>query len=254
MAMKMTIFKRLENYIKNKIQYKNFTNEFNQFVRLTSYTRRGINANWDDRYPCLHDKTSNTDFDRHYIYHPAWAARVLKKTKPDLHIDISSILYFSSIISAFIPIRFYDYRPTKIQLDNFKSEHADLLSLPFENNSIKSLSCMHTVEHIGLGRYGDPLDPDGDLKAIYELKRVLALGGNLLFVVPIGRPKIMFNAHRIYSYEQIINYFEGLDLAEFSLIPDNPNDGGLVQGATKQMANNQTYGCGCFWFKKARLA
>lgn len=127
---------------------------------------------------------------------------------------------------------------------------ADLLALPFEDNSIQSLSCMHVVEHVGLGRYGDSLDPDGDLKAIAELKRVLSVGGSLLFVVPIGKPKIMFNAHRIHSYEQIVTYFSELQLQEFALVPDNPKDGGLIRNATEEMSNEQTYACGCFWFKK----
>jgi hypothetical protein len=106
---------------------------------------------------------------------------------------------------------------------------------------------MHTVEHIGLGRYGDEMDPDGDLKAIKEIKRVLAIDGNLLFVVPIGKPKIMFNAHRIYSYDQIMQYFSDFELKKFSLITD---DGDFIQNSTKDTADEQKYGCGCFWFKK----
>ena len=108
---------------------------------------------------------------------------------------------------------------------------------------------MHVVEHVGLGRYGDPLDPDGDLKAMAELKRVLAPGGNLLFVVPIGgAPKIMFNAHRIYSYQQVLDCFTGLELKEFALVPDNSADGGLIANATREMSDAQNYGCGCFLF------
>ena len=110
---------------------------------------------------------------------------------------------------------------------------------------------MHTVEHIGLGRYGDPLDPDGDLKAIAELKRVLAVGGDLLFVVPIGRTaKIMYNARRIYTYSQIAEYFSDLQLVEFSLISDTPQSNGLISNAIEDDANKCSYGCGCFWFKK----
>ena len=109
---------------------------------------------------------------------------------------------------------------------------------------------MHVVEHVGLGRYGDPIDPEGDLKAIAELIRVLAKGGNLLFVVPIGKPKLMFNAHRIYSYSQIVSYFEELELVEFSLIPDSIETGGFIHNATQEMADSQIYGCGCFWFRK----
>jgi len=112
---------------------------------------------------------------------------------------------------------------------------------------------MHVIEHIGLGRYGDILDPDGDLKAIFELKRVLAVGGSLIFAVPIGKPKILFNAHRIYSYDQIVDYFAEFELKEFSLITEDNKKGGLLRHATKEMADQEVYGCGCFWFKKDAL-
>jgi hypothetical protein len=227
-----------------------FARRFLEFKRLSARSPR-FNLRWRDRYPCLNDNTNSTNFDRHYIYHPAWAARVLARIKPSLHVDISSTLHFCTCLSAFIPVKFYDYRPADLQLSNLTSESADLLALPFADSSIESLSCMHVVEHIGLGRYGDRLDPDGDLKATSELKRVLARAGNLLFVVPIGKPRIMFNAHRIYSYEQIATYFSGLELKEFALIPDDPREGGLIYDATKEEADKQTYGCGCFWFRKS---
>jgi len=200
-----------------------------------------------DIYPCLKDKITNTPFDHHYIYHPAWAARILAQTKPGLHVDISSILSFSTIVSAFIPVKFYDYRPAAIKISDLESGFADLKQLSFPDSSIQSLSCMHTIEHIGLGRYGDEIDPQGDIKAINELKRVLKQGGDLLFVTPVGKPKIEFNAHRIYSFEQISDYFSPLILKEFSLIPDA---GGLIQNADPALVKEQSYGCGCFWFKK----
>lgn len=202
-----------------------------------------------DLYPCLKDRVTTTPFDQHYTYHPAWAARVLSKIRPAEHVDISSILSFSTIISAFIPTRFYDYRPAYLNLSGLQSGFADLKALPFSDNSIESLSCMHTIEHIGLGRYRDDLDIEGDLKAIKELKRVLKNEGNLLFVTPVGKPRIEFNAHRIYSYQQIIEYFSPLTLKEFSLIPDS---GGLIEYANPELVQQQQYGCGCFWFKKER--
>lgn len=205
---------------------------------------------WKDRYPCLYDKTSATGFDRHYVYHTAWAARVLAETKPQEHVDISSSLYFCSIVSAFIPVMFYDYRPADIHLSDLSAEAADLLALPFADRSIKSLSCMHVIEHIGLGRYGDPLDPNSDLQAVTELKRVLAAGGDLLIVVPVGSPRIMFNAHRIYSYDQVLSYFADLKLKQFALITDSSFGGGLIYNASREMTDAQTYGCGCFWFRR----
>ena len=204
----------------------------------------------DTFYPCFGDDTATTDFEPHYTYHPAWAARILAKTSPKKHIDISSTLKFCSIVSAFIPIEFYDYRPAKLKLEGLACKKADLLKLPFADDSVDSLSCMHTIEHIGLGRYGDEIDYDGDLKAIKELKRVLAPNGNLLVVVPIGKPKIEFNAHRIYAYAQISSYFNDLNLVEFALIPDNYQEQGIIVNATEAVADEQHWGCGCFWFRK----
>lgn len=235
-------FKRLSYYLL-------FLKDFYTFKKVSRKDNR-FQVLWKNRRSQLFDKTSKIFFDTHYIYHPAWATRILVKTKPEKHIDISSSLSFCSIVSAFVPIDFYDYRPAYLNLSNLNSKKADLINLPFNNESIHSLSCMHTIEHIGLGRYGDPIDPDADLKAISELKRVLAKDGNLLFVVPIGKPKIQFNAHRIYSYAQIVDYFKQLKLVEFSLIPDNALEIGIIANATQKQANEQNYGCGCFWFKK----
>lgn len=237
-------------WVQNIIYLPKFKRDFKHFKYIASQRKERFSIKWSDRYPCLNDATTNTGFDRHYVFHTAWAARILAQTMPAKHTDISSSLYFISMISAFIKVDFYDYRPVDLQLSNLKSEHADLTSLPFTNESINSLSCMHVVEHIGLGRYGDPIDPDGDINAITEIKRVLAQKADLLFVVPIGKPKIVFNAHRIYAYEQIMEYFDDFELKEFALIPDNPEDGGLIVNATKKMADEQNYGCGCFWFRK----
>ncbi len=200
--------------------------------------------------PVLFENTPFTRFDTHYIYHTAWAARKVKEIDPDFHIDISSSLYFSSIVSAFKTVKFYDYRPAKLNLSGLSSSSANLSKLHFEDNSVESISCMHTVEHIGLGRYGDPIEPEGDITAAHELARVVADGGSLLFVVPVGKPRIQFNAHRIYSYDMVLEMFPTLTLKEFSLIPDNALDHGIIYNATKEQSDRQHYGCGCFWFTK----
>jgi SAM-dependent methyltransferase len=201
-------------------------------------------------YPIMTDRTSNTFFDTHYVYHTAWALRKLMEIRPEKHIDIGSSLYFSAMGSALCPMEVLDYRPPIISLPGLEVGKCDLCHLEFEDDSIGSLSCMHVVEHIGLGRYGDPIDYDGDLKAISELKRVVKRGGNLLFVVPVGKPKIMFNAHRIYSYDQVVDAFDGFELKELYLIPDPDKGSGPMADATREVVDNQDYGCGCFWFQK----
>jgi SAM-dependent methyltransferase len=230
---------------------KAFRQEFEAFEQMSLSTKRaqGFSLRWEDRWPFLEDKTATTEFDRHYVYHTAWAARVLASTMPAKHIDISSSLYFGGIVSAFIPVSFYDYRPANLQLDSFTSAAIDLAKLPFADGSIDSLSCMHVVEHIGLGRYGDALDPVGDLIAMRELQRVLAPGGSLMFVVPVGKSRICFNAHRIYSFHQVRDAFTELELKDFALIPDSSALGGLIHNAPDDLVDSQEYGCGCFWFR-----
>ena len=203
-----------------------------------------------DGYPCLLDRTSQTGFDRHYIYHPAWAARILAQTRPAYHADFSSSLTFCSIVSAFLPVRFYDYRPADLRLSNLEMQSCDLTKLPFETGSLPSVSCMHVIEHIGLGRYGDPIDPQGDSKAMHELGRVVAPGGSLLIVTPVGVPVIRFNAHRIYSMDMILREFPGFDLKLFTLIPNAPEDGGPIDQATPERVAQERFGCGCFWLVK----
>ena len=230
-------------------KYQSFIKDFSTFREMSSGESR-FSILWRDRRPILNENTGSTDFDTHYVYHMAWAARVVAKIKPKKHIDISSSLYFSTIVSAFVPTEFYDYRPANIKLGNFSSGKADLLSLPFPDDSVESLSCLHVMEHIGLGRYGDSLDPAGDLKAFKEIGRVVARGGNFIFAVPMGKPRICFNAHRIYSYDQIVSYFDQFEIKEFSLIPDNAKNIGMIDNASPEQANSQRYGCGCFWFVK----
>lgn len=227
-----------------------------KFIKHFLAIKKGSNRfiiRYKDRHTCLNDATSFTGFDRHYIYHPAWAARIIKEINPLFHTDISSTLHFCTLLSSFIPVKFYDYRPANIVLNDLESLYADLQNLKFDDNSIKSLSCMHTIEHIGLGRYGDNINCDGDLEAMKELSRVLAIGGDLLVVVPIGSKAIIqFNAHRIYTKEQVINVFNGhgLTLKEFTLIPEDEKDGGLINDPSEELLSRQKYACGCFWFIK----
>jgi hypothetical protein len=239
----------LKKYFKKAINHYSYYRDYYFFNK--NYRDKRLVFKYKDRYPCIEDKTETTYFDSHYLYHTDWAARILAKYRPDLHVDIGSCLRFITIASAIAPIDFYDYRPPDIYLSNLNTKHVEIAELPFEDSSVRSLSCMHVLEHIGLGRYGDPLDPDGDLKGANELIRVLAKKGNLLFVVPIsGEPRIEFNAHRIYSYNMIVEMFSELKLVEFSLIPDNAIEQGIINNATEELADEQKYGCGCFNFVK----
>jgi SAM-dependent methyltransferase len=221
-----------------------------EFKRLAS--AQGLPLVLGRPRPILNDATAITGFDEHYVYHTGWAARILRDTRPVRHVDISSSLMFVSIASAIVPIDHYDYRPPDLKLDNVTAGAADLQALPFDDGSIPSLSCMHVVEHVGLGRYGDPIDPSGDSRAMAELSRVVAPGGQFLFVTPVGRPRVEFNAHRVYAFEDIRQQFSAFDLVEFALVPDSKTGTGtaLIRNADSGLVAEQSYGCGCFYFLK----
>ena len=223
--------------------------ELREFAALSKSQRPELSVHKNDRCLCLSDRTSTTPFDGHYLYHTSWATRQLRKIMPKEHVDISSSLYFVGLASAIAPIKHLDCRPPDFKIENVTCAAGDLMSLPFADNTVESLSCMHVIEHIGLSRYGDPLDPCGDIKAAAELQRVLAPGGQFLFVTPVGRPRVCFNAHRIYSFEMVQKLFSALRLEEWALLKDDSSQG-LVPNPRAETINAQTYGCGCFRFCK----
>jgi SAM-dependent methyltransferase len=203
---------------------------------------------WELRLrPCHGDATATTAFDAHYVYHTAWAARRLHANPVPQHVDIGSDLRFATLASAFQPMRFLDYRPAAVRLPGLECGSANLLQLDLPDDSVRSLSCMHVVEHIGLGRYGDPIDFHGSDKAMTELARVLEPGGLLYFVVPVGRPAVVFNAHRIFRARDIVLRFGALELVEFSLVDDI---GAFHEHVSLATSDTLCYGCGCFVFRK----
>lgn len=201
-----------------------------------------------DAAPSLHERTGAHDLDAHYFYVNAWAMRRIVTSAPARHYDFASQTVLSAQLSSVVPTVYMDYRPLRVDLDRLGTVAGDLLRIPFRAGSIGSMSCLHVAEHIGLGRYGDPLDPDGTKKGAAELNRVLAPGGNLFFAVPVGRPRLCFNAHRIHSAERIREYFGDLELVEYSGVDDS---GRFHERVALDRFRDDEYGCGMFWFRKA---
>jgi len=201
-----------------------------------------------DTYPCLTDRTEHTPFDPHYFYQGAWLARRLRHAAPALHVDAGSSVLMASVLSAHVPLWFVDYRPLQAELEGLKCIAGSVTALPFSDASIDSLSSLHVIEHVGLGRYGDPLDPQGSINAAHEFQRVLKPGGRLYLSVPVGRERVCFNAHRVFKPISITQYFGDLELLKFSLVDDS---GHFVEEADLDSAAYLDYGCGMFEFTKS---
>ena len=83
-------------------------------------------------------------------------------------------------------------------------------------NSIESLSALCSLEHFGLGRYGDTIDPEACFKCFESIQKKMKSGGKLYISVPIGKERLQFNAHRIFYVKTIIDSFTQMKLIEFS--------------------------------------
>ena len=229
--------------IKNIPKYLSFFSDLRRYKRIPG--AEDISAR--DLYPILDERTSTTAFDTHYFYQDIWAFRKILESGTKMHVDVGSKVDYVGFLSAITQVTFIDIRPLITDLPGLESKAGSILGMPYADGSVPSLSCLHVAEHIGLGRYGDPLDPLGTVKACRELQRVLAPGGNLYFGLPIGRPRVCFNAHRIHSTDQILEYFSGLKLVEFSFVDDS---GRFLQDVDPAVAQDAKYGCGLFQFTK----
>ncbi len=213
--------------------------------------RRGLPLHLRNLYPQLGDHLPRTPFDPHYFHQAAWLCRRLADQRPAKHVDIGSDVRLVAAFSAFVPTEFIDIRPLPVALSGLECAAGNLTDLARPDCSIASLSCLHVIEHIGLGRYGDPLDPDGPSRAIGELARVLAPQGRLYVSTPVGRPRVEFNAHHVFDAAEFASRFTPLRLERFDLVGD---DGSIRRGATPEDARNSNYACGLFEFVRPATA
>ena len=200
-----------------------------------------------DYFPQIFDKTDTTPMDYQYFHQQLWCFENIQKNKPERHVDIWSTYTMSWYISKITNAEFIDIRPIEVWLNNLKIKKGSIVNIPYENDSINSLSCLHVIEHIWLWRYWDPVDPSWDEKWCKELQRVLAKWWNLYLSTPIWKEKICFNAHRIFDPKTIVNYFDKLELIDFSIIDDSWN---LLENADYKNIPDINYWLWMFLFKK----
>jgi SAM-dependent methyltransferase len=200
-----------------------------------------------DAFPQLTDRVLSSPYDRHYFYQDVWAARRIGELGPARHVDVGSRVDYVGFLTTICDVTFIDIRPLQADVDRLESVAGSVLELPLADRSVMSLSCLHVAEHVGLGRYGDDLDPMGTRRAAAELQRVLAPEGQLLFSLPVGRPRVCFNAHRIHDPRQIVEMFDELTLMEFSGI----DDAGLFcrDRGLDELAGSR-YACGLYRFAR----
>lgn len=229
--IKSSVFKNAEtNKAKKLMTEAEYLSDKAQYVK--SLDNRFICEDKDD-YPCLQSKyASNSLFGGNYFIQDIWGARKVLANKPLVHYDVGSLVsgFIAHLMVFNQNVIQFDIRPQNSVNTNsdfirenggsFNFIQADATNLEqISDCSIESLSALCSVEHFGLGRYGDPIDSLAWEKALKAFQRVLKPGGKLYFSVPIGSvSKICFNAHIVFHPRIIIDVLNEMKLLELSYI------------------------------------
>lgn len=224
-------------FLANARRYRAAPSEKNFALRF----RHGVFATADRFRPA--GRTTNQGF-----WQNLWAADYLYRARVRKHVDVgSSVAGFVAHLLPFCEVTYVDLRPLSASWPTLHYVVGSIVKLPFADRSVVRVSCLHVLEHVGLGRYGDPVDPGAHRLAAAELRRVLAPAGTLLLSAPVGRERLRFDAHRIFDPATIAALFSPLELAEFHLIPDQPDH--IIRDARFEDARRCEFGCGLFVFR-----
>jgi SAM-dependent methyltransferase len=192
----------------------------------------------------------------HYFHQDLLVARRVFNNHPDKHVDIGSrIDGFVAHVAAFREIEVFDIRTSDSKVKNIIFKQADLMQ-PQENliNYTDSISSLHAIEHFGLGRYGDPIDYYGYLKALDNIYRIVKPGGKFYFSVPIGPQRIEFNAHRVFNVSYLLDYFKNAYTIDHLSYVDDKGD--LHENVSWDNASaRSSFGCheGCGIFELTKM-
>lgn len=199
-----------------------------RYVRDRAVFRRTGNQNafaWGKELPILTEWDESSGSLGTYFYQDQLVARWIHEDSPTRHVDVGSRLDgFVGSLSVFREVEVLDIRPQHETISNVKFHQLDLM-LPLPEkwiDSTPSLSCLHTIEHFGLGRYGDAIDPEGHLKGLAQLKKMVMPSGLLYLSTPIGPQRIEFNAHRIFAPETVLSWFDdGWEIVKCAVLDDD---------------------------------
>jgi SAM-dependent methyltransferase len=230
---------------------------FNAYFKLKKqFGQKAAEFSIACNYPCLLDiDEEGGSASGAYFHQDLFVAQEIFKRQPVKHLDIGSrIDGFVAHVAGYRPIEVMDIRYITNEIENITFIQKDLMK---DDESFHeycdSLSCLHVLEHFGLGRYGDTIDVDGHLKGLLNISKILKKGGIAYISVPIGDQRIEFNAHRVFSIRYLLDLFEKyFDIQSFSYVDDK---GAIHKNATftKELIDNNCnchLGCGIFVLTK----
>lgn len=205
---------------KTNKNYKNYLSEYESF-------RSSLKEEFDiaNNYPCLLDRYDNAGTaSGQYFLQDIYVAQMILNNNPIKHVDIGSrIDGFVAHVACFRKIEIFDIRPLVSTVKNIVYKKLDIMEDPIDYyDYCDSISCLHALEHFGLGRYGDTLDVNGHKKGLINISKILKPGGLFYLSVPFSnRQRIEFNAHRIFKIPYLLELIKPLfDICSVSYIDD----------------------------------
>lgn len=206
--------------------------------------------------PCLHDRyDSGGNVHSEYFWVDLYVAQKIYNASPMCHADVGSrVDGFVAHIASFRKIEVFDVRDIECKIPNVTFTQRNLICKEScHDNHCDSLSCLHALEHFGLGRYGDQLDPDGYITGFKNMSAMLQKGGLFYLAVPIGEERIEFNGQHVFSPFTILKFASSnsLEVIEFASVSDGAGVS-LHSLTTESFAYfaNLRYKLGIFTFKK----
>lgn len=212
--------------------------------------------------PCLHDRYEQGGATKsEYFWQDLLVARAIHTAKPVKHVDIGSrVDGFVAHVASFREIEVFDVRPISTTVPGVVFRQADLMDLPSlladtEGGYCDSLSCLHAIEHFGLGRYGGPVDSQGFRKGIENMAKLLRRGGTFYLSTPIGKERVEFNANWVFDPRTILNAARsvGMELKELTIFnPRSGLQGSSFDQSTLLSLSQKHYNLGIFTFSKEK--
>lgn len=215
--------------------------------------RKNFLINPGNMWPVTEDKYAPAGIMGNYFWQDLWAASLVIKSGIKNHFDIGSRIdgFIGHLLAAGIDVTMIDVRefPTKVEhLYTIVDDATSLHQIPDE--SIESISALCSIEHFGLGRYGDSIDPEACFKCFNNIQKKMKKGGQLFLSLPIGKERVEFNAHRVFYAQTVIECFSSLQLVEFSCAAAGQIEKNVDTRKYDNDKNNGEFRYGLFHFVK----
>lgn len=244
------------NYIDYLMQYgikKNTFVDTDAKIYQKLNTRRNFDIQEKYMWPIISEKYGKNGSMGNYFWQDLWAARKIIKSGVHEHCDIGSRVdgFIAHLLAADIRVKVIDIRPFPAEIENLCAIVDDATTLDqFEDDSVLSMSALCSLEHFGLGRYGDPIDPEACFECFDNIQKKLKKGGRLYLSLPVGKERVEFNAHRIFYARTVIECFSALQLKEFSCAAEGKIEYNVDLHKYDNDLHNGEYRYGLFYFEK----